>query len=80
MVAPTVPITAWDEIAIPPSEIAVQFGPSPPSARLKSSDADVAELAAQETATLVTLAEPTVPDPLETVHDCPDGLVFTVTL
>ena len=34
----------------------------------------------QETATLVTLAEPTVPDPLETVHDCPDGFVFTVTL
>src|SRR5271165_4321878 len=35
---------------------------------------------AQVTATLVTLAEPTVPDPLDTVHDCPDGLVFTVTL
>ena len=35
---------------------------------------------AQETATLVTLAEPTVPDPLETVQDCPDGFVFTVTL
>ena len=34
----------------------------------------------QETATLVTLAEPTVPDPLETVQVCPDGLVFTVTL
>ena len=34
----------------------------------------------QETATLVTLAEPTVPDPLDTVHVCPDGLVFTVTL
>ena len=34
----------------------------------------------QETATLVTLAEPTVPDPLDTVHVCPAGLVFTVTL
>ena len=35
---------------------------------------------AQVTATLVTLAEPTVPDPLDTVQDCPDGFVFTVTL
>ena len=33
----------------------------------------------QVTATLVTLAEPTVPDPLATVQVCPDGLVFTVT-
>ena len=40
----------------------------------------MAEFVAQETATLVTLAEPTVPDPLETVQDCPDGFVFTVTL
>ena len=39
VVAPTVPITAWDEIVIAPSEIAVQFVPSPPSARLKSSEA-----------------------------------------
>ena len=38
------------------------------------------ELAAQETATLVTLAEPIVPDPLVTVQVCPDGFVFTVTL
>ena len=30
--------------------------------------------AAQDTATLVTLAEATVPDPLETVHVWPDGL------
>ena len=36
--------------------------------------------AAHETATLVTFAEATVPDPLETVQVCPDGLVFTVTL
>ena len=34
----------------------------------------------QETATLVTLAEPTVPDPFDTVQACPAGLVFTVTL
>ena len=34
---------------------------------------------AQDTATLVTLAEPTVPDPLDTVQVCPDGFVFTVT-
>ena len=36
--------------------------------------------AAQVTATLVTLAEPTVPDPPDTVQDCPDGFVITVTL
>ena len=35
---------------------------------------------AQDTATLVMLAEPTVPDPFDTVHVCPDGFVFTVTL
>jgi len=34
----------------------------------------------QETATLVTAAEATVPDPAETVQVCPAGLVFTVTL
>ena len=34
----------------------------------------------QETATLVTLAEPIVPEPLATVQAWPDGLVFTVTL
>ena len=32
------------------------------------------------TATLVTLAEPTVPDPPDTAQDCPDGFVSTVTL
>ena len=35
---------------------------------------------AHDTATLVTLAEPIVPDPLVTVQVCPDGLVLTVTL
>ena len=44
-------------------------GPARPSARLKLSEAVVAgELAVQETATLVTLAEPTVPEPLVTVQ------------
>ena len=62
-----------------PSEVAVQLAPSPPSARLKSSDPLEPVLAAQVTATLVTLAEPIVPDPLATVQVCPDGFVFTVT-
>ena len=79
LTTPVVPVTCCEAIAIPPSVIAVQFAPSPPSARLKSSDADVAVLAAQETATLVTLADPIVPDPLDTVQVCPDGFVFTVT-
>src|SRR5215468_2839231 len=69
---PAIPVTCWEAIDIPPSEIAVQLAPTPPSARLKSSEADVGE-AAQETTTLVTLAEPTV-------HDWPDGLDCTVTL
>ena len=29
---------------------------------------------------MVTFAEPTVPEPLDTVQVCPDGFVFTVTL
>jgi hypothetical protein len=33
----------------------------------------------QETATLVTSAEATAPEPLETVQDCPEGFAFTVT-
>ena len=37
-------------------------------------------LVAQVTATLVTLAEPIVPEPLATVQVWPDGFVFTVTL
>jgi hypothetical protein len=39
-----------------------------------------AALAVQVTATLVTPADPTVPDPLATEQVCPAGLVFTVTL
>src|SRR6516164_3746448 len=80
VVPPAVPATCWDAIAIPPSETAVQFAPSPPSARLKSSEADVPAVVTQVTATVVTLAEPTVPDPFDTVQDCPDGFVLTVTL
>ena len=79
MVAPAVPVTTCEEIAIAPSEMAVQSGPSPPSARLKSSEADAAELLVQETATLATFAAATVPEPLETAQDCPEGFVFTVT-
>ena len=78
--APTVPVTCWDAIDIPPSAIAVQLAPSPPSARLKSSDPGVDVVAEHDTATLVTFADPTVPDPLDTVQACPDGFVFTVTL
>ena len=62
-----------------PSEVAVHPAPRPPSARLKSSDPLEPVLAAQVTATLVTLAEPIVPDPLATEQDWPDGLVLTVT-
>ena len=36
-------------------------------------------VAVQVTATLVTLADPIVPEPLATVQVCPDGLVCTVT-
>jgi hypothetical protein len=38
------------------------------------------ELAEQVTTTVVTLPEPTVPLPLETVHVCPAGELATVTL
>ena len=61
-----VPATTWELIASPPSLTSVQFAPRLPSARLKSSEPHVAELAVQETATLVTLAAPMVPDPLAT--------------
>jgi hypothetical protein len=33
----------------------------------------------QATATFVTFPDPTVPDPLETLHVWPAGFVFTVT-
>src|SRR5438045_3409515 len=75
-----VPAAAWETIASPPSLVSVQFAPRLPSDRLKSSEPPVAELFVHETATLVTLAEPMVPEPLETEQDWPVGLVFTVTL
>ena len=62
--------------------MAVQFAPRLPFARAKLSVAaggpDV--LAAQLTVTLVTFAEPTVPDAFAAVHAWPDGLDATVTL
>src|SRR5689334_11943196 len=79
VVAPTVPIACCEAIDIDPSEMAVQFEPSPPSVRLKSSEADVPELVAQVTVTLVTFDDPIVPDPLETVQVWLAGLVPTVT-
>ena len=81
------PTTCCEAIAIAPSEVAVQFGPRLPSARLKLSDAITVSpgtppppLVVQVTATLVTLAEAIVPEPLATVQVCPDGLACTVTL
>src|SRR6476659_8826747 len=74
-----VPATACDVIASPPSLMLVQFAPRLPSARLKSSEPIIPGLAAQETATLVTLADPIVPEPLATAHVCPAGLVIPVT-
>src|SRR5690242_16554984 len=63
--------------------MAVQLAPSPPFARLKSSEAEVPEPepeVAHDTAALVTLADAIVPDPPVTVQVCPVGLVATVTL
>ena len=89
MFCPAIPITRREAIDSPPSEVAVQPGPSPPSARLKPSDPITVSplprpppppLEAQVTATLVTLAEAMVPEPLATVQVRPAGLVCTVTL
>src|SRR5215831_10291859 len=74
------PATTCELMVIAPSDMAVQLPPSPPFARLKSSEAvSVPELAVHVTATVVTFAEPTVPVPLPTVQVWPDGWVFTVT-
>ncbi len=73
------PSTACDEIDKPPSLTAAQFGPSPPSARLKSSEPVDTVVSEHATATLVMFAEPTVPVPPETVQLCAVGLLFTVT-
>ena len=73
-----VPITIWEEIANGPSDNAVQFGPRLPLGRAKLSETVDARVV-QVTAMLVTLAVPTVPDPLETAHCWLVGLVTTVT-
>src|SRR5215510_8068124 len=73
------PATTCELMVIAPSDMAVQLLPSPPSARLKSSEAVSVPEPPQVTATVVTFAEPTVPVPLPTVQVCPDGWVFTVT-
>ena len=61
--------TACDTIDKPPSLIAAQPAPRPPSARLKSSapGGDVVWLV-HVTATLVTFADATVPDAPDVVH------------
>ena len=70
-----------EEIASPPSDMAVQSGPSLPSARANPSTRwSRSEAAVQVTVTLVTLEEGTVPAPLDTVQIWPAGLVATVTL
>src|SRR5689334_22946708 len=74
-----VPSTACDEIVNAPSLTALQFDPSPPFARLKSSDAR-APVLVHVTTTVVTFPPETVPEPLETAQVCPDGLLLTVTL
>ncbi len=73
------PSTACDEIVKPPSVTAAQFEPSPPFARLKSSEPVDTVVSEQATATLVMFAEPTVPVPPETVQVWAVGLLFTVT-
>ena len=73
------PITIWFEIDIAPSEVAVQLDPRLPSARLKSSAPGVDVTLAQEIVTLVTSAEPIVPDPLVIVQFWLAGADSTVT-
>ena len=71
-----------------PSDMAVQFAPRAPLARLKLSVAvpvppvppPPPPVGGQVTATLVTLADARVPVPLATVQVWPVGLVLTVTV
>ena len=74
------PITICEEIDIGPSDMAAQFGPTLPSARLKSSEPGVVVMFAQEMAMLLTSAAATVPEPLEIEQFWLAGAVFTVTL
>ena len=76
--AALVPVTWSPEMARPPSETSVQSAPRAPSARSKSSLPGLA-VSVQVTATSVISDELTVPDPLETEQDWPDGLELTVT-
>ena len=74
--------TARETIDKPPSPIADQPAPKPPSARSKSSEpgSDVDADALQVTETPVTFADATVPAPPATVQSSPLGLRFTITL
>src|SRR5262245_42393047 len=74
---PLVPSTTFELIERPPSEIAVQAEPRPPSGRLNWSAPGVG--VAQETATLVTLSKAMLPEPFVTVQLWPAGAVLTVT-
>src|SRR5215467_6200701 len=77
--AVAVPAAAWETIASPPSLTSVHPAPRLPFARLKLSEPVGGAVAAQATTTLVTFADPIVPEPLLTVQVCPDGFVSTVT-
>ena len=75
------PTTCCETIDTPPSLIAAQPAPRPPSGRLKSSSpgCDVVWLV-HVTATPVTFADATVPDAPDAVHVWPLGLLLTVML
>ena len=74
-----VPMTACEEIESAPSETALQFAPSEPLARLKSSDGAVAD-APQLTATFVTSPPAIATLSLATLQLWPLELVLTVKL
>ena len=77
-----VPTTASLEIASPPDAHvgpARTEAPVGPGEIVGGRDGALALGSAQVTETLVTLAEPTVPDPLATEQAWPEGLVATVT-
>ena len=64
---------------LPLPDASVTVVPDPSSNPYAATRPDGPVAAAQVTATLVTLAEPIVPEPFETEQVCPDGFVFTVT-
>src|SRR5258705_9103443 len=61
-----VPATTWEVGATPLSTPVAQAPPMPPSAWMKTSDPPPPALVAQGTATLVTVAGATGPEPLDT--------------